>query len=130
MSVGRGAENTLLQNESAVSMETSKQQKKPRVRPTRGKTRGTNSFVGAILGQHRTIPALRQAPLRRLRQHLRCPKCSDNVNLRYRASRQSPSATAAWLRFRCFRHWRLCGIGIFFGICRTSLAVSALEIMR
>ena len=45
MSVGRGA-NTLLQNESTVSMETSETTKKA-ARPTphtRGKTRGTNLF--------------------------------------------------------------------------------------
>ncbi len=61
MSVGRGA-NTLLQNESTVSMETSETTKKPRVSPTpiQGAKRAAQIyFVGAILGQHRTIPALR-----------------------------------------------------------------------
>ena len=59
MSVGRGA-NTLLQNESTVSMETSETTKKPCVPPPiQGAKRAAQIyFVGAILGQHRTIPAL------------------------------------------------------------------------
>ena len=60
MSVGRGA-NTLLQNESTVSMETSETTKKAaRPTPIQGAKRAAQIyFVGAILGQHRTIPALR-----------------------------------------------------------------------
>ena len=60
MSVGRGA-NTLLQNESTVNMETSETTKKAaRPTPIQGAKRAAQIyFVGAILGQHRTIPALR-----------------------------------------------------------------------
>ena len=65
---------------------------------------------GINIRQHRTIPALRQAPLRQLRHGICVAKMLDNVGLRYphRASGQSPShsATAAPASVRCFRHWR------------------------
>ena len=59
MSVGRGA-NTLLQNESTVSMETSKTTKKAaRPTPIQGAKRAAQIyFVGAILGKaNRRNPA-------------------------------------------------------------------------
>ncbi len=81
-----------------------------------------------------------QAPLRRLRHGICVAKMLDNVGLRYphRASGESPShsATAAPASVRCFRHWRRSPLqhpvlsALLASSCRTSLAVSALRIMR
>ena len=82
-----------------------------------------------------------QAPLRRLRHGICVAKMLDNVGLRYphRASGAPPShsATAAPASVRCFRHWRRSPLQhpvlsalFWLSSCRTSLAVSALSIMR
>jgi len=112
MSVGRGA-NTLLQNESTVSMETSETTKKAaRPTPIQGAKRAAQIyFVGAILGQHRTIPALQLK-----HRSGSCgtasalPKCSImsgcGTRIVLRGKSPSHSATAAPASVRCFRHWR------------------------
>ena len=138
MSVGRGA-NTLLQNESTVSMETSETTKKPCVPPPiQGAKRAAQIyFVGAILGQHRTIPAL----WLKHRSGICVAKMLDNVGLRnpHRASGAKAPRTLRplpLLRFAVSATGgaHLCSVQYYLRFwlssCRTSLAVSALRIMR
>ena len=128
MSVGRGA-NTLLQNESTVSIETSETTKKAaRPTPIQGAKRAAQIyFVGAILGQHRTIPALRL-------KH-RSGSCGTASALP-KCSIMSGCGTRIVLRFAVSATGgaHLCSIQYYLrfwlGICRTSLAASALRIMR
>ena len=93
------------------------------------------------LGQYRTIPALRLK-----HRSGGCgtasalPKCSImsgcGTRIVLRGKSPSHSATAAPASVRCFRHWRRspCSIQYYLRFwlssCRTSLAVSALRIMR
>ena len=143
MSVGRGA-NTLLQNESTVSMETSETTKKPCVPPPiQGAKRAAQIyFVGAILGQHRTIPALwlkHRSGICGTASAL--PKCSimSGCGTRIVLRGQKPLALCdrcpcfgslfpplAALTFAASSYY----LRFWLGICRTSLAVSALRIMR
>ena len=109
MSVGRGA-NTLLQNESTVSMETSETTKKPCVPPPiQGAKRAAQIyFVGAILGQHRTIPAL-------WLKH-RSGSCGTASALPKCSIRQSSIICAFGLASAAprspYRHLELCGVAL------------------
>ncbi len=94
--------------------------------------------IPVVLRQHRTIPALRLK-----HRSGSCgtasalPKCRVAVPAScFGGKSPSHSATAAPASVRCFRHWRahLCSIQYYLRFwlssCRTSLAVSALRIVR
>ena len=94
--------------------------------------------IPVVLRQHRTIPALRLK-----HRSGSCgtasalPKCRVAVPAScFGGKSPSHSATAAPASVRCFRHWQRSPLqhpvlsALLLSICRTSLAVSALRIMR